>query len=179
MSAYALIVGAISLVAVIGIRLCCTRRSREYKQQWRRLEKVAATGMLFNFAGEVGLYQLYRVGFPYDKVLHFGFPLLVAVALTDFFRTFKMLPKKAIITAVGAVIAGGIVWELFEFLMDYFFNTKLFGIDGSFLVKDTAWDLICDSIGSLCGGIAAFLSYNPYQRYHYRRNNEQANQHAL
>lgn len=56
---------------------------------------------------------------------------------------------------IGIACIGGLVWEIYEFSIDCFFNldTQLSKVSG---VSDTMWDLIADLLGGV--GIGIYLS---------------------
>lgn len=119
---------------------------------WRvpaQLKTPLAIILLLNASGDLGLYQLYKYGFEYDKLIHFVSPLIATLALARMWGI-----KRAAIV----VIAFAITWELFEFFIDQYFKTRLFGVYHLFIWRDTAWDLIID-----VGGVTMAYARNFYQ----------------
>ncbi len=58
-------------------------------QKQKTLLKVKATialSLSLNGLGGLGLFQLYKVGIPYDKILHFFIPLIVVLVLVPFIK---------------------------------------------------------------------------------------------
>ncbi len=104
--------------------------------------------LLLNASGDLGLYELYRYGFQYDKVIHFVSALIATLTLGR---------ALGIRRSVLIVIAAGFAWELFEFLMDHYFKTRLFGVYRLFIWQDTIMDLVFNTIGvSVAVAIALF-----------------------
>ncbi|MDP3015232.1 MAG: hypothetical protein Q8N28_02360 [bacterium] len=118
-------------------------------------QNVLIITLLLNGLGELGFYQLYKIGFEYDKLLHFIVPFISVMALSSFgFNWYGWSFRKSIILSVVLVIIGGFLWEFFEFFGDRFFKTEMFGYYGKFIIKDTVWDLIMNFFG-IVGGIIA------------------------
>lgn len=104
----------------------------------RHLKTPLAVILLLNATGDLGLYQLYKYGFEYDKVIHFVSPLIAVLVLAKL---------RGVRKAVLIVIAGAIAWELFEFLVDRYFKTRLFGVYHLFIWRDTMMDLVMNATG--------------------------------
>lgn len=112
------------------------------------LQSILSLALVFNALGELYLYQLYKIGIQYDKIIHFTNSFLFIIALTSFNVAWKKQPiKKALKTSILMVVAGSLLWELFEYLSDLFFHTSEFGVDGKYIIKDTILDLACDALG--------------------------------
>ncbi len=88
--------------------------------------------LFLNASGDLGLYELYRYGFEYDKVIHFVSPLIATLALARVYGIRK---------AITIVISCAFAWELFEFLSDAIIKTHLFGVFRQHVWSDTAGDL--------------------------------------
>ena len=112
-----------------------------------RFKSALALILLFNASGDLGLYELYKYGFEYDKVIHFVSPLIATLALA---RTF------GIRRATMIVIAGALTWELFEYLSDLLIKTHLFGVYRHQIFRDTLMDLLMNLLG-ITGAILIFL----------------------
>ena len=97
-----------------------------------------AVMFLLNASGDLGLYQLYKHGFEYDKLIHFVTPLIATLALA---RMWGM--KRAALI----VVACAITWELFEFLVDQYFKTRIFGVYHLFILRDTIMDIVFNMMG--------------------------------
>jgi hypothetical protein len=111
-----------------------------------------ALAVMNNALGDMGLYQLYKVGIEYDKIIHFVTSVLavviIAIVLCD---RFEMPGKKAFLISFLVVIFTGVLWEGFEFLSDAVFKTHIYGVYGADAFNDTVRDLICNVFGSLTG----------------------------
>ncbi len=122
-----------------------------------------------NGLGALGLFQLYKIGFEYDKFLHFIVPFISVVAISYFLYHFYELPfKKSIILAAILVIASGFVWEFFEFFGDNLFKTQMWGYSGKFIIKDTVWDLAMNFFGVIAGTLGLMIfksSLTEYRKY--------------
>jgi hypothetical protein len=116
------------------------------------VQLALAVSILLNLLGYVYLYQLYKKGFQYDKLLHFINPSYFVIALAYFLEVWQKLSiKKAALRAALIVIVGSVLWEVFEFLSDYFFHTTAFGINGQYVYFDTSFDLLFDYLGVYAG----------------------------
>ena len=106
----------------------------------RPLQTALAVILLLNASGDMGLYELYRYGFEYDKIIHFISPLIATLALAKIFGFRR---------AIVLVIVGAVAWELFEFLADTFIKTHLFGVYRQQIFRDTLTDLAMNLLGIL------------------------------
>ena len=112
------------------------------------LQKAVTIGLLLSGAGELGLWQLYRIGFPYDKLVHFIVPAMLAASLAGMgLHYWRMRFSRALFLAAGIVILLGVGWEAVEFYSDKLFGTQLFGVYGTDISIDTIVDLICNVLG--------------------------------
>ena len=121
-----------------------------------RYKNPLALVLLFNASGDIGLYELYKYGFEYDKIIHFISPMIATLA---FSRTFGI--RKAIVI-VGALVIG---WELFEYFSDALIKTHLFGIYGYQILRDTILDLVMNTLGI----VMAVLIRNQHSRFLFKR----------
>ena len=121
------------------------------------LQAVLVVGLALNSLGALGLFQLYKIGFEYDKLIHFVVPFLSVIAFSRFgLDWYGWSFGKSIILAAVLVILGGFLWELFEFFGDRLFKTEMSGYYGKFIIKDTVWDLAMNLFGVI-GGILSFV----------------------
>lgn len=104
--------------------------------------------LLFNASGDLGLYELYRYGFEYDKVIHFVSPVIAVLALC------KAMPLRR---AVLIVIAGALAWELFEYSSDALIKTHLFGVYRQHVWSDTIMDLVMNALGVIIAAAWTFF----------------------
>lgn len=115
----------------------------------RRFALPLASILLLNASGDLGLYELYRKGFEYDKVIHFLSPLIAMLTLLPILGW-----RRAALIIVGAALA----WELYEFLADTFLKTHLFGVYRHQVMKDTITDLIMNVCGVIMAACLKYLS---------------------
>lgn len=110
--------------------------------------------LIFNALGELYLYQLYKYGFQYDKLTHFVNSFLLAATLIYFYeKWYDLSLKRALKNTIIIIVVGGLFWEVFEFLSDFFFKTSEFGVYGQFKVADTAFDILANSLGVTASSI--------------------------
>lgn len=119
------------------------------KQQAVILLRFAfSVALILNALGELYLYELYKHGFQYDKLIHFFNCFLLMVVLTSFLETwYNFSFKKALTISIVLVLAGSIVWEVLEFTSDVFLKTTEFGIYGQYKTVDTIFDVLFDILG--------------------------------
>ncbi len=113
-----------------------------------------AISLVLNGLGVLGLFQLYKVGFEYDKAIHFitGLIMSVSFARLLFFR-YGFSFRKAVLLSASLMLIAGIGWEVFEFFSDLIFGTKTLGVYGMQIKKDTILDLIFDFAGVVAGAL--------------------------
>lgn len=122
------------------------------------LRFTLAASLLLNALGELYLFQLYRYGFQYDKLLHSVSSFLFILVFIDFFKIWKNFPLgRILLFSAVLTLVGGIAWEALEFTFDALFKTKEFGIYGQDRLADTFWDLFSDLFGAAAG--AAYWLY--------------------
>jgi len=118
------------------------------------LQALLAFMIITNALGDLGLYQLYKVGFEFDKVIHFVIPFTAVLILPLFFQgRFGMKPLHSIALAFALSLPLGVGWEIFEYLADYFLETHIYGVYGADINRDTKLDLAFDAIGSTLAGL--------------------------
>lgn len=111
-------------------------------------QAAIAFGLLINGAGGLGLYKLYLVGFPYDKLTHFVTPFVFTFAFTYLFKDwFSKSFKYSLISSAILVLIGGFLWEGLEYTSDAFLGTHLFGGGSSEVYADTIGDIIANFLG--------------------------------
>lgn len=116
------------------------------------MRSVIAFSLLINFAGELGLFQLYKYGFEYDKFAHFIVSMTFAFILGESLREWGQLHSRKLVLVVFLIVFGsGIVWEIFEAASDYLFKTQEWGVYGNHLALDTYKDMIFNTLGALAG----------------------------
>lgn len=113
---------------------------------------VVAFSLSVNIAGELGLFQLYKYGFEYDKFAHFIVSMLFAFMLGEALKEWRGFPSEKIVWLVFLIVFGsGILWELFEATSDILFKTQEWGVYGRYLVSDTYKDIGFNTLGALAG----------------------------
>lgn len=123
------------------------------------LRSAIAFGLIGNCLGELYLYQLYKLGIPYDKLLHFAVSFFLVAALASFWQIWRKASfKQALIMAVLLVLAGGVFWEFIEFSADFLFKTSEFGLYGQNQFWDTMGDLFSDAAGA---GLSSIILLAP------------------
>ena len=149
--------GVIALVSPILIYLpkFFLKRSTPQKRSLiLQMRSVIAFSLIVNFAGELGLFQLYRYGFEYDKFAHFIVSMLFAFILSESLREWEHLPLQKIIwLTLVTVFSFGILWEVFEATSDFLFKTQEWGVYGKYLALDTYRDIGFNTLGALAGVI--------------------------
>ncbi len=118
------------------------RKAREH------LQIILALCLVLSGAGELGLWQLYLIGFQYDKLVHILITGLLTFSFSHFAQEWWGFSfKRALTASAFLVIALGIIWEVVEFYSDRIFGTQLFGVYGTQISRDTIIDLISNLIG--------------------------------
>ncbi len=126
-----------------------------------RMQSAIAFALLLNNGGELGLFQLYRYGFEYDKFTHFLVPMLFAFILAESLHAWERFPTTKILWATALIIfSAGILWEGLEFGSDILFHTAEWGVYGAGVVSDTIKDILFNIIG-IVAGLTVFLIPKP------------------
>lgn len=113
---------------------------------------VITFSLIINIAGELGLFQLYKYGFEYDKFSHFVVSMIFTFILCESIKEWGILPSEKIIwLALLIVFGSGILWEVFEATSDILFKTQEWGVYGRYLVSDTYKDIGFNILGALAG----------------------------
>lgn len=147
--------GIASLFSVFLIHLPLSRLMRRAARKPRLIleaRSAVAFSVSLNMAGELGLFQLYRFGFEYDKFAHFSVCLLFTWILCKVFVEGEYLTlRKALVFAALIVFASGILWEAIEFSSDILFGTQEWGVYGQDTLSDTVKDMLFNVLGILFG----------------------------
>jgi len=113
-----------------------------------KLQAVIALAFILNGLGELGLYQLYQIGFQYDKLAHLTGSLLFAIVLGEMLAIWKKFSFWQMAWRVALIIfTFGIAWELWEMLSDIFFHTQEWGRYGQHNITDTIGDVMWNCVG--------------------------------
>ena len=153
MGVAALLFGVVIFLPQIIFRVSVEHRDFKIKQDAvRNLQTILAICFLLAGGGELGLWQLYKYGFQYDKLIHFIVPALLTISLSHFlFHWWRLRREKAIKISAIFIFIGSLVWEALEFYSDKIFGTQLFGVYGQHLSQDTKWDIFYDLAGIITG----------------------------
>lgn len=153
--------GVIAVISPLLIHLpkwILKRSSPRKRKLVLEMRSVIAFSLLVNFAGELGLFQLYKYGFEYDKLAHFSVSMLFSFMLGESLKEWENFSvKKRILVTLLIVFASGILWEFFEASSDFLFKTKVWGVYGQHLVTDTYTDIFCNTLGGIAGIIISLL----------------------
>ncbi len=134
--------------------------SFEAKVSSINLQKAVAFSMLMDGAGGLGLFELYKFGFEYDKLLHFAISFVLLISFTEFLsKRHAFQFGKSIFWAVFLIFSVGVFWEISEYFTDILFGTKTFGMRGRDLIRDTRFDLILNTFGIIAGIVISALRH--------------------
>jgi uncharacterized membrane protein YjdF len=124
---------------------------------------VLAFSFISNALGDLGLYKLYRVGFEFDKLLHFLIPFAsVAIISIILNQRWEIRANYAIAAAFGFVILCGIGWEIYEYAADIILKTHISGVYGLDINADTKSDLFYNFLGSVLGALGGIFFWNQF-----------------
>lgn len=151
--------GIISLISPLLIYLpkFILKKSTPQKRKLiLEMRSVIAFSLIVNIAGELGLYQLYKYGFEYDKFAHFIVSMLFAFILGESLKEWRSFtPNKLVWFVLLIVFSSGLLWELFEASSDFLFKTQEWGSYGKNITWDTLRDIIFNTLGALAGIIVS------------------------
>jgi len=117
------------------------------------------------YLGEV--QKFYHIFWWWDILLHgfsaisIGFVGFIVVLYLQQGNLVRAKPVMLSLLAFSFALAGGALWEIFEFSMDQFFG---FTMQDASLV-DTMWDLIIDSAGAFIGALFGFIYLKDHQSF--------------
>lgn len=147
--------GIISLLSPVLIYLpkFILKKSNPQKRELiLNMRSVIAFSLAVNIAGELGLFQLYKYGFEYDKFAHFLVPMLFAFILGESLKEWEnFTPKKVVWLVFLIVFSSGLLWEIFEATADFLFKTQVWGAYGKNITWDTLADIAFNTLGALAG----------------------------
>jgi len=151
-------VAAIIILPLIFNALASTSDVENKKQAINLFQFLLAIIIMFGTIGDLGLFQLYKIGFQYDKLVHFSTALLgVFIGAVVLRKLFEIRLSSAVVFAFIAVILCGVGWEIFERLSDFLFRTHIAGVYASDVSNDTKFDLLFDALGAVSGVILVYL----------------------
>jgi hypothetical protein len=123
---------------------------------------LLAFDFMCNASGDLGLYQLYKVGFEFDKLLHFIVPVVSIVIISIILNQRWGIRKGyAIAAAFGFVTLCSVGWEVYEYTSDLIFKTHISGVNGLDISNDTKFDLIYGAFGSVFGALSGIYFWDP------------------
>jgi len=150
--------GTMSLVCAALIwlpRFILNPKNEKQEKVLDLLQTGLAFTLIIGSLGSLGLFQLYKIGIQYDKMVHFLNSFIFTAILVKLLVDWVGISlKKALIVAILVVSLGGVLWEGFEFWGDYMFGTQMLGHYGEFITEDTNLDLLMNSLGiilAICG----------------------------
>ncbi len=144
----------VSVLLMLAPHFVFNSNGEQRQQSVFLLQKVVTVTMILNGLGGLGLYQLYRFGFEYDKLMHFVGPMLFTVSASYLLHSWYATDiKKSLGAAVIIVMLFGIGWEFFELFADLWFGTETLGQYGQGIPEDTVVDIIMNSFGTLSGAL--------------------------
>lgn len=133
--------------------------AKNKKQVINLFQFLLTVSIMSNALGDLGFYQLYKIGFQYDKLVHFSTSLLgVFIGAIILHKLFEIHLSYAVVFAFIAVIACGIGWEVFERISDFLFKTHIAGVYASDISNDTKFDLLSGAIGAVSGAILVYCT---------------------
>lgn len=131
----------------------------EKEKALQNLQKAAAACLLITSLGTLGLYQLYRIGFEYDKLVHFLFTLIATLAIAGFASGwYEIKQNRALALAVLLVLVGIGFWETIEFYADLILGIKIFEVYGRGFERDTILDMSFGALGIIAGATIFYKS---------------------
>ena len=109
------------------------------------------------------LWRLYKMWDPFDKIVHFGSGVMIALLAYALFKESKnnkiSLFWLFMLTFSVVMMCGG-VWEIWEFTTDILFHNDAQVTEdliGRMAIMDTMYDIICDFVGGLIGATIVVL----------------------
>lgn len=152
---YPLYFGIIALISPLLVYLPSFAIARETPRKtdlMLNLQVIICFSLLINLSGQLGLYQLYKIGFEYDKFAHFLVCMLFAFILEEILKEwFHISFIKRFLIVVLALLFSGFVWEIFEVVSDFFFGTQEWGVNGMYGITDTLKDIGFNLLGIFFG----------------------------
>lgn len=159
--------GIISLVspALIYLPKFILKKSNPKKRNLiLEMRSVIAFSLAVNIAGELGLFQLYKYGFQYDKFAHFIVSMIFAFILSESLKEWENFTSKKLVWIVFLIVlSSGLLWELFEATSDFLFKTQEWGAYGKNIIRDTLGDVIFNTLGILSGIIVFKIPKKHYK----------------
>lgn len=109
-----------------------------------------------NALGDLGLYQLYRIGIEFDKMVHFGISLIAIIMIPAILGLrFEIRKSRSFAAAIMITLIVSVGWEAYEYAMDRVWLTRLSGVNGFDISRDTKFDIVFDVLGVMIGTAAS------------------------
>lgn len=158
----------VSAFLIFSSRLILRPGNPEQEKILDLIQISMVAGLSFGALGALGLFQLYKFGFQYDKLLHFLNPFVFTIAFAKSYEQWRKFSfKKSIILSIIIVFLIGVIWETYELVGDTLFKTKMLGLHGEFVTEDTIWDLTMNGFGIITAvaGLSIFRRKNSHYCY--------------
>lgn len=145
-------VSTVSVVVVFLFGYFFSTNDKKQNDVVEYCQAALAVSIGLNGIGGLGLYKLYKVGIPYDKIMHFVIPVILLVFGAYFLvHRFNKTKKYAIVFMIIAVFVGSVLWEGVEVGQDRIFGTKTAGVYGEDYINDTILDIVSAIAGLAVG----------------------------
>ena len=142
------LMGFVSAFLVVSSRFFLKPKNQQQEKVLDMIQTGIVFGLVFSALGALGLFQLYKVGIQYDKILHFlNSFILTAIVIRSYEGWHGFGFEKSLSFSVMIVFSGGVVWEMYEFLGDTLIGTQMLGHYGQLAARDTIWDMIMNWSG--------------------------------
>lgn len=142
------LMGFVSAFLVVSSRLFLKPKNQEQEKVLDMIQAGMVFGLVLNALGALGLFQLYKFGIQYDKILHFlNSFILTTIIIRSYEGWHGFAFEKSLFFSIMIVFFGGVVWEICEFLGDTLIGTQMLGHYGQFATRDTIWDMIMNWSG--------------------------------
>lgn len=152
------IVFLLSPILITLPNLFLKESSPQKKNLVLKMRTVIALALIINMGGELGLFQLFRYGFEYDKFAHFLVCMLFAIMLGESLEAWEHFSyTKIAFTIILIGVMAGLVWEGLEAASDALFHTSEWGMNGYGIKVDTFRDIIFNTLGLFSGLIVLRL----------------------
>ena len=148
----------VSAFLVSSPRLFLKPNNPEQEKVLDSVQTGAILVLSLNALGALGLFQLYKLGFQYDRFIHFLNSFIFTIIFAKAYgQWFKASFEKSVILAMAIIFLVGAGWEIYEFVGDGLFKTEMAGIYGKFVTEDTFWDLIMNLLGIIVAAISLIV----------------------
>jgi len=151
----------ISAFLIVSPRVFLEPKNQQQEKAVDMIQAGIVFALVIGALGTLGLYQLYKVNFQFDKFVHFANSFIFSIVIIrscEGWRGFSF--GRSIFLAVTIIFLGGIAWEIYEFLGDNLFGTQMLGHYGEFITHDTIWDLIMNGLGMISGVLSLYFFEN-------------------